>query len=190
MQLSHLRLQSIHECRMHTDPTELPYSSMLGSAWCHSLCPSPQEAMPTPCPADSALFLIKIQLRGLFDYFILVKIRPQNAKTYANVKHNNKKLTTLLHILKERLGLGPICVLKEVLIEFLFPLNQRASVNTSLRRWKALERHLIRLAVIQIIGGKLLNGQFLPGNMKDKREGWMEWGWMNSVCKILKAKFL
>lgn len=25
---------------------------------------------------------------------------------------------------------------------------------------------MIRLAVIQIIGGKLLNGQFLPGNMK------------------------
>lgn len=37
---------------------------------------------------------------------------------------NNKKLTTLLHILKERLGLGPICVLNGVLIEFLFPLNQ------------------------------------------------------------------
>ena len=90
--------------------------------------------MPTPCPADSALFLIKIQLRGLFDFFILLKIRPLNAKIYANAKHNNKKLTTLLHILKERLGLGPICVLNEVLIEFLFPLNQHASVNTSLGR--------------------------------------------------------
>lgn len=139
---------------------------MLGCVWHHSLCPSSQKAMPTPCPADSALFLIKIQLQGLFDFFILLKIRPQNAKTYANAKHNNKKLTTLLHILKERLGLGPICVLNEVLIEFLFPLNQQASVNTSLGRWKALKRHLIRLAVIQIIGGKLLNGQFLPGNMK------------------------
>lgn len=94
------------------------------------------------------------------------KIRPLNAKTYANAKHNNKKLTTLLHILKARLGLGSICVLNEVLVELLFPLNQRASVNTSLGRWKALKRHLIRLAVIQIIGGKLLNGQFLPGNMK------------------------
>lgn len=31
---------------------------------------------------------------------------------------------------------------------------------------RPLKRHLIRLAVIQIIGGKLLNGQFLPGNMK------------------------
>lgn len=139
---------------------------MLGCVWHHSLCPSSQKAMPTPCPADSVLFLIKIQLQGLFDFFILLKIRPQNAKTYANAKHNNKKLTTLLHILKERLGLGPICVLNEVLIEFLFPLNQQASVNTSLGRWKALKRHLIRLAVIQIIGGKLLNGQFLPGNMK------------------------